>query len=294
MFNLRLSMDTVSAIMTDARELELFHSVLGSVTSRSDFTSTPQDVAACLERAREAITEVGKLIDHGAMKEYFSVSENRYAHYLAAAETCLDKQASILDLGNAPGHAAIGLWKLGFRLIQGINLNAEWRALYPTSDWLRTFNVIEHDIEAADLPFLDQSFDAVLFTEILEHIAVRDPSAIVAEMRRVLRPGGVVIFSTPNIGNISNIYALMHGRNVFWRPELFYGSLDRHNREYTIDEVEACFAQGGLSRRWIWGINDHSNWREGGGQFAYDYIAAFGDDHELTRNTIVAVYERTD
>lgn len=280
--------------MSDTTELDVFQRIVASTASRDGFTESPGPVASRLPAVRGVVAGVGRIIGNGSMKQYFSVSENRYAHYLAAADACLPKDAKILDLGNAPGHVAIGLWTLGFKSIQGINLNAEWRALYPSPEWVRTFHVMEHDIESGDLPFTDQSFDGILFTEILEHIAIRDPVSIVAEMRRVLRPGGVVIFSTPNVGNISNIYALMHGRNVFWRPALFYGSLDRHNREYTISEVEDCFASGGLTKRWVWGINDHSNWREGCSQFAYDFIAAFGDDHELTRNTTVAVYERID
>ncbi|MFB3048647.1 MAG: bifunctional 2-polyprenyl-6-hydroxyphenol methylase/3-demethylubiquinol 3-O-methyltransferase UbiG [Acidimicrobiia bacterium] len=46
------------------------------------------------------------------------------------------------------------------------------------------------------LPFGDLSFDAVVCMDVLEH--VDDPAAVVAEAARVLRPGGVFIFSGPN------------------------------------------------------------------------------------------------
>jgi SAM-dependent methyltransferase len=59
-----------------------------------------------------------------------------------------------------------------------------------------------HDIRAVDviapaesLPFEDESFDAVICTEVLEH--ARDPSRALAEVRRVLRPGGRAFVTTP-------------------------------------------------------------------------------------------------
>ena len=46
------------------------------------------------------------------------------------------------------------------------------------------------------LPFEDASFDGVVLKDLLEHVA--DPVAVVAEVRRVLRPGGTVFASSPD------------------------------------------------------------------------------------------------
>jgi SAM-dependent methyltransferase len=46
------------------------------------------------------------------------------------------------------------------------------------------------------LPFDDASFDGVVLKDLLEHVA--DPVAVVAEVRRVLRPGGIVFASSPD------------------------------------------------------------------------------------------------
>lgn len=278
--------------MNRRSELEVFRELLEGTDSGRALLEVPAPIAPGLESAREVVEVVAKMVESTPLRDYFETSKNRYAHYLASAKALLPADADILDIGNAPGHVAIGLHLMGFRRIQGINLNSEWRALYPSPEWLDTFNVREHDVEANPLPFEDGSFDAILFTEVLEHIAVRDPVWVISEMHRVLRPGGRVIFSTPNVCNISNMYALLHGKNIFWDVGIFYGSLDRHNREYTISEVEACFEKALMTPEYVWGINDHSNWRGGGNDFAYAYTAMFGDDHMLTRNTILGVYKR--
>lgn len=58
-------------------------------------------------------------------------------------------------------------------------------------------NVLEDGQIAARLPYADASFDVVLAAEIIEHIV--DTQSFLAEIHRVLRPGGVVFLSTPNI-----------------------------------------------------------------------------------------------
>lgn len=53
-----------------------------------------------------------------------------------------------------------------------------------------------HVVSAYDLPFAEASFDLVIAVNVLEHID--DPVRLFAEVRRVLKPGGVFIVRTPN------------------------------------------------------------------------------------------------
>lgn len=51
--------------------------------------------------------------------------------------------------------------------------------------------------DALRLPFADGSFDAVLCNQVLEHVPA--PATLFAEVTRVLRPGGVLLLTTPQV-----------------------------------------------------------------------------------------------
>lgn len=60
------------------------------------------------------------------------------------------------------------------------------------------------------LPFDDASFDVVVAGEMLEH--VRAPEEVVAEVRRVLRPGGTFAGSVPNAFRLQSRLLFLAGR----------------------------------------------------------------------------------
>lgn len=63
---------------------------------------------------------------------------------------------------------------------------------YVTTDFLRNDVDLKLNIEALDLP--DQSFDALICSHVLEHV---DDRAALAEMFRILKPGGVALLAVP-------------------------------------------------------------------------------------------------
>ena len=79
---------------------------------------------------------------------------------------------------------------------------------------------------AASLPVADGVADVVIMSELIEHLV--DPDGAVAEARRVLRPGGSLLLSTPNLAawynrgllalGIQPIFSEVSLRGVFGRP----------------------------------------------------------------------------
>jgi 2-polyprenyl-3-methyl-5-hydroxy-6-metoxy-1,4-benzoquinol methylase len=188
--------------------------------------------------------------------QYFETSRPRYEYTLSLA---LDQgRGRVLDLGCSPGHLAMALVQAGFE-VQGLDLNAVWLVKYAPG-WAERLRITHTNIEQDPLPFPNNSFDLVIFTEVLEHIAITDPCVILGEIRRVLRPGGRMLLSTPNVANLSNVAAFIQGDNVFWPPNMFYGSVDRHNREYTPNELLELFERAGFAHYALGYMNTWSNW----------------------------------
>lgn len=98
--------------------------------------------------------------------------------------------------------------------------------------------------EEEAFPWPDDSFDVVLFCEIVEHL-LRDPVAVLHEVRRVLRPGGTLVMTTPNVARLENVMRLVEGANIYDLYSAYpYG---RHVREYTRHELVSLLEFMGFS-----------------------------------------------
>jgi SAM-dependent methyltransferase len=85
------------------------------------------------------------------------------------------------------------------------------------------------------LPFEDGSFDAVVAGELLEH--VRFPDRLVAEVRRVLRGGGVFAGSVPNVFRLKSRLRFLLGRPPEFQDD------PTHLRIYTEKELRRLLGE---------------------------------------------------
>jgi SAM-dependent methyltransferase len=75
--------------------------------------------------------------------------------------------------------------------------------------------------DGTTLPFADDSMDHILCTEVLEH--VEDPQSFVAELYRVLKPGGSLIATVPFSARVHHAPHDFH-RFTFWRLLSLFGA----------------------------------------------------------------------
>ncbi len=74
----------------------------------------------------------------------------------------------------------------------------------------RGLEVARIDLETERLPWPDESVDVVICNQVLEHL--KNVWLPMAEMHRVLRPGGHAVLSVPNLASLHNRVMLALGR----------------------------------------------------------------------------------
>jgi len=137
--------------------------------------------------------------------EYYSKAKNTHAPtirecYLRTAKSqvrLIQKYAggtNLLDIGCAQGFFLFGASKAGYTT-KGIEISQD-AAAYA----IKEFGL---DVEAKpfeELRFPENHFDVVTLWQVLEHVPY--PLMMLKEVHRILKPGGLVVASTPNIGGI--------------------------------------------------------------------------------------------
>lgn len=78
-------------------------------------------------------------------------------------------------------------------------------------DLERTMEFVLHDI-TVKFPFPDNSFEAIFAGEVLEHVL--DTNFFLKECRRILRPGGTLVLTTPNLCALKNLYFWAAGKQL--------------------------------------------------------------------------------
>lgn len=209
----------------------------------------PREAIAVMEEEARRIATV--LDEPEWALDYFASHKDRLALDYEWVRVNVAKQARILELGAYPFFVTRALMSVGFA-VQTVDHPAP-----QVGDLAQRLAVASAscDIEREGLPFADGTFDEVMFNEVFEHLRI-DLLFTVGELLRVLKPGGRLWLSTPNVRSIRGLYNFLLKKQAWSRVggglfeqwnHLHTQGWMGHVREYTSTEVADFLRATGFS-----------------------------------------------
>jgi 2-polyprenyl-3-methyl-5-hydroxy-6-metoxy-1,4-benzoquinol methylase len=166
----------------------------------------------------------------------------RYRDWVPRPE---EGETTIIDVGCY--QPSIGYYfELGWRQVYGI-AKEEGEVVSASSYNSGTMkaDILIMDVEREKIPIRSEFADVIIMMEIFEHFGL-DPMHAMVEVNRVLKPGGKLVFSTPNAASWKNLRRLIRGSCPFADLGFSGFSTNRHNRLYDCYELKGVFASAGF------------------------------------------------
>lgn len=156
----------------------------------------------------EQYSDSQKLAARARLHNKYTIAEYEWFSWIAE-QLPFKAEDSILDIGCGPAW----FWAKAIEVLpQDLHLTLSDLSLgmmQEAAERCRTLplaSVTGQQADAGNLPFDDASFNAVIAMHMLYHLP--DPQAALAEMYRVLKPGGFVGVTTNGVNNMRELYAL--------------------------------------------------------------------------------------
>lgn len=220
--------------------------------SREPFTPKAEQcdvVRRCAERINPDNPELDAWY-----REYVEKQSLRISFDLDLVRRHAPQGAAVVEFGALPLLLTAPLQEAGYNL-QAVDIGPE---RFSKSIAKLGLAVTRCDIERETLPFDDDSFDLAVFNELFEHLRI-NPIHTMREVRRVLKPGGMLMLSSPNMRSLAGIGNFLIKNECYsCAPDPFeqYSRLERlghmgHVREYTTRELASFLTRVGFEVREI-------------------------------------------
>lgn len=198
------------------------------------------------QKNKEILEEVYQ--SFGIFSASYKVDLVRFYKELCFIETNFKERGKLLDIGCGPGILSSVLSCLGFE-VTGVD-----KYIFPQNknDYfnVRDFgslqqlwhkynvNILPYDYRELTTYFQPATFDVIICDAFIEHLK-ESPRRLLETARALLRDGGYLIISTPNLATALKRFRFLCGRSCLWdiedyyRADLFLG----HIREFTAEEI---------------------------------------------------------
>lgn len=155
---------------------------------------------------------------------------------------------NILEVSLKPGAKILDVGCGDFYLSK-IMPQFDWHGIDVATDF--SDKIVKQDLCTAPYPFEDKTFDAVVCSEVLEHLWY--PTVVHHETKRLLKDDGYFILSTPNHDNID--WVLDHHRELLYNMR--YTHQTEHIRFYNFEVHQAILEQTGFKVVYHTGCDAH-------------------------------------
>lgn len=211
----------------------------GAVLKRGESRRVAQRYVALIDSVAGRIEPDDRSLE-AWFSNYVREHRQRLARDLELIEHRLAAGDRVLECGAVPPILTGALAELGLE-IDAVDVRPE---RFSSAISALGLAVARCDIETEVLPFDDEGFDAVLFNELFEHLRI-NPIFTFGEVHRVLRLGGRLVLSTPNLRSFRGLRNLLLGHQAHAVSGGLYRQYDKletlghmgHVREYTAREV---------------------------------------------------------
>ncbi len=179
--------------------------------------------------AKATLSFAHRLIKLGLLPLWVSTGLKREADYLRYMTLNSEPAGKLLDVGCGGGRLLKRMKKCGWQ-VEGTDFDAQATQRVTARYGIRTH---VGDLPQCQLPA--NSFDAITMSQTIEHLY--DPAATLHECLRILKPGGLLVMTTPNVDSLG-----ANEFGAFWRG----WEAPRHLHLFSVESLRRLTQQAGF------------------------------------------------